>query len=102
MAAIRSFVRSGFLITGILLDTRQSEGYFRNFYARRCLRILPLYYALLVFMFVIVPRLSPTAAQTVFDKSSPWWAYPLFLQNIFVPIPTSAAGPLAVTWALAI
>jgi peptidoglycan/LPS O-acetylase OafA/YrhL len=96
------FVLSGFLITGILLDTRQSAGYFRTFYARRCLRIWPLYYALIVFMFVIVPHLGRSEAQTVFDKSSPWWAYPLFLQNFLVPVPTSAAGPLAVTWSLAI
>jgi peptidoglycan/LPS O-acetylase OafA/YrhL len=96
------FVLSGFLITGILVDTRQSEGYFKNFYARRCLRIWPLYYSLIVFMFVIVPLLRPSEAHTVFDKSSPWWAYPLFLQNFLIPIPTKAAGPLAVTWSLAI
>jgi peptidoglycan/LPS O-acetylase OafA/YrhL len=96
------FVLSGFLITGILVDTRQSEGYFRNFYARRCLRIWPLYASLILFMFVIVPLLRPSEARTVFDKSSPWWAYPLFLQNFLIPNPTGAAGPLAVTWSLAI
>jgi peptidoglycan/LPS O-acetylase OafA/YrhL len=96
------FVLSGFLITGILVDAKESESYFTNFYARRCLRIWPLYYSLLVFMFVIVPLLGPSEAHTVFEKSSPWWAYPLFLQNVLVPIPTNAAGPLAVTWSLAI
>jgi peptidoglycan/LPS O-acetylase OafA/YrhL len=96
------FVLSGFLITGILLDAKQSDAYFKNFYARRCLRIWPLYYSLLIFMFLIVPYVRPADTHEIFEKSSPWWAYPLFLQNVFVPIPAQAAGPLGVTWSLAI
>ncbi len=97
------FVLSGFLITGILLDTRRSEGYLKNFYARRCLRIWPLYYSVLLLMFVIIPLARPSEAATIFEpRSSPWWAYPLFLQNFLVPVPTNATGPLGVTWSLAI
>jgi peptidoglycan/LPS O-acetylase OafA/YrhL len=97
------FVLSGLLITGILFDTKGSDGYFKNFYARRCLRIWPLYYSVLLFMFVIVPILRPSEAHTVFEaRSSPWWAYTIFLQNFLVPIPSSATGALGVTWSLAV
>ena len=96
------FVLSGFLITGILLDTKQSEDYFKNFYARRCLRIWPLYYCTIFFMLVIVPLLRPSEAAFFFQKSSPWWSYPLYLQNFLTPIPSMAAGSLGVTWSLAI
>lgn len=96
------FVLSGLLITGILLDTKQSVGYFKNFYVRRCLRIWPLYYSLLFFMFVVVRFLNPSEYHAVVQTSSPWWAFPLFLQNLLLPISTNAAGPLGVTWSLAI
>ena len=49
------FVLSGFLITGILCDAKDGQHYFGHFYARRCLRIFPLYLAMLSFYFLALP-----------------------------------------------
>ena len=49
------FVLSGFLITGILYDSRDQPHRVRNFYIRRTLRIFPLYYGLMALLLLSYP-----------------------------------------------
>ena len=78
------FVLSGFLITGILYDARSSRGFFRNFYARRTLRIFPLYYGVLVALLVIAPALSADWARSLAPLHGHEWALWLYCTNIVV------------------
>lgn len=50
------FVMSGFLITGILLDTKSKPGYYSRFIYRRTVRVFPLYYLSLVILFFLIPK----------------------------------------------
>jgi len=74
------FVLSGFLITGILLDSRGSPRYFRVFYLRRALRIFPLYFAYL-FLILIVARflLLAYTGSDLWNSTNPWWYFTYLL-----------------------
>lgn len=72
------FVLSGFLITGILIDTRPAENYFRSFYARRALRIFPLYYAFLIVAFTVFPVIVTADWQPI---RADRWLYFCYLTN---------------------
>ena len=68
------FVLSGFLITGILYDSRDRPGRVRTFYMRRTLRIFPLYYGVLLLLVLSTPLLH-------WQWSDFWWAWPAYLGN---------------------
>jgi peptidoglycan/LPS O-acetylase OafA/YrhL len=77
------FVLSGFLITGILYDAKGSASYFRIFYARRFLRIFPLYYAFLAFALLVLPNFNSLAgpAQVTMLHHTQFW-YWTYMMNI--------------------
>jgi peptidoglycan/LPS O-acetylase OafA/YrhL len=92
------FGLSGFLITSILLTTRDKPKYFHNFHARRALRIWPVYILVLVVVYLNAPWfIGPSVWDAV--KTAPWLAYIFFVQNLFHITLPPALGP---TWALAI
>lgn len=80
------FVLSGFLITGILIRTVGREHYYRNFYARRTLRIFPLYYVCLALIFgigTLVPVFRSEGFQQIASVQGWLW---LYASNIKVAI----------------
>ena len=99
------FVLSGLLIGGILLDHRSSPRLLPAFYARRCLRILPVYLLLLAFFYLCrgIPGLNATDHGAYFRSRVPDWCYFVFVQNVAMAWIYSV-GPawLGPTWSLAV
>ena len=97
------FVLSGFLITGILIDARGGHRYFTNFYARRTLRIFPLYYLVVFLALAILPML-PRLHEVIVGPYPipPRWPYWTYLTNFSVADRGFIHGWLDVAWSLAI
>jgi peptidoglycan/LPS O-acetylase OafA/YrhL len=97
------FVLSGYLITSILLDTKHADNYLQSFFARRLLRIFPLYYAFLAFWFWVLPLfelVSANSAPAVFGFHQQAW-YWTYSQNIANALGRYVPG-LGHFWSLAI
>jgi peptidoglycan/LPS O-acetylase OafA/YrhL len=71
------FVLSGMLITGILRDVKDQQNALRTFYVRRVLRIFPLYYGTLFFLFAILPLFITfdAGANRVAERQGWLWAH---------------------------
>jgi peptidoglycan/LPS O-acetylase OafA/YrhL len=79
------FVLSGFLITGILFDTRNRSGALKTFYWRRALRIFPLYYGFLALRFFVLPRLAPASHPLWIPLGRQLWQWS-YLSNIQIAV----------------
>lgn len=90
------FVLSGFLITSILLDTKQDAHYFRSFYVRRVLRIFPLYYLTLIVAFLVLPHFMDLGVWAEQARRVQIWHW-TYLLNWFGSVPG-----LSHFWSLAV
>lgn len=92
------FVVSGFLIGGIFLDYRMSPSFLKVFCTRRILRILPLYYFLVIFVMGSFYFLGFPGK----ERYVPFWAYLLFLQNFWTSAGFWALFAFGPLWSIAV
>lgn len=97
------FTLSGYLITCNLIEAKGQPRFFRNFFAKRTGRIIPLYVLLLSTFVVGAIFWHSDRAANLFSNSIPLWSHFLFLQNIFIAqMSYIDSGWLGVTWSLAV
>jgi peptidoglycan/LPS O-acetylase OafA/YrhL len=72
-------VLSGFLITGILIDTRECSNRFLSFYARRAIRIFPVFYGTLLLVLFALNAINP--GEPIVPPHADWKYYFLFMTN---------------------
>jgi len=102
------FVLSGFLIGGILLDTRGKDHYFKAFWVRRIARIFPVCYFLVatygIALFIAAHfNLNQMNIWVLAEPRPPILSYLTFTQSFWLAA-NGYGGPgwLGITWSLAI
>lgn len=96
------FVLSGFLITGILIDTVNKKNFLRSFYMKRVLRIFPLYYLCLIVFLIILPQIASINPLLEYYTDNQWWMW-TYLQNwLFIFKPGTTTDALHHMWSLAV
>lgn len=97
------FVLSGFLISYIILEEQNNTGRFdlKNFFARRVLRIWPLYYLMVGVAFAINTFMGSSSDA---GYQPDWWMSLTFLENYKMMATGSHpnVSPLGVMWSLCI
>ena len=105
------FVLSGYLITGILLDSANRSDYLSGFFFRRALRIFPVYYLTLIIFLLVLPAcgLEPISLRHslgAVHEQSFWthlcqWPIWLYFSNWVTPMGWPNHG-LPHVWSLAV
>jgi peptidoglycan/LPS O-acetylase OafA/YrhL len=91
------FVLSGYLIGGILYDTRDREGFFRVFYSRRIMRVFPVFYLTLL-------AIACFYATRGVVPNHVFWMHFLYIQNLLPSYSEWNSAPVAMIhfWSLAV
>lgn len=98
------FVLSGFLIGNIILRYGHSGSFFKAFYIKRILRIIPNYF-LLIFIFLVIAAL-PYFSNAVFlthGNIIPGWSYFAMVHNFYMAgFANMGANSMSITWSIGI
>ncbi|MBS1936110.1 MAG: acyltransferase, partial [Bacteroidetes bacterium] len=98
------FVLSGFLITNRLLNAYKKPYYFSRFYRNRFLRIVPLYFSVLLIFYTAIHFFVKDPARSMVEiYTTHWKSFFLFFENwTFIFYGRPNAGYLLHFWSLAV